>query len=108
MKIKTALREYLVEIEVRKYTPKTVRSYRNNLNLFLRFCEEEEGIENVEDVALSTVRRFSMFFSSKGKKGSYINGLLKTAKSFIQYCHDEGYGCFNKKRISNGVKKIKP
>ena len=41
MKISTAKREYLVEIEVRKYTPKTIRSYRNNLNLFLRFCEEE-------------------------------------------------------------------
>ena len=60
MKIRTALREYLVEIEVRKYTPKTVRSYRNNLNLFLRFCEEEEGIEDVENVALSTVRKFSI------------------------------------------------
>lgn len=41
MKISAAAKEYLIEIEVRKYTPKTIRSYRNNLNLFLRFCEEE-------------------------------------------------------------------
>lgn len=34
MKISTAAREYLIEIEVRKFTPKTIRSYRNNLNLF--------------------------------------------------------------------------
>ena len=34
MKIKHALQEYLLEIEVRKYTQKTIRSYRNNLNLF--------------------------------------------------------------------------
>ena len=107
MKIRTALREYLVEIEVRKYTPKTVRSYRNNLNLFLRFCEEEEGIEDVEDVELSTVRKFSMFFSTKGKKGSYINGLLKTAKSFIQYCYDEGYGGFNTKKNFKWCKEDK-
>ena len=40
MKIELAAREYLTEIEVRKYTPKTIRSYRNNLNLFLRFCEK--------------------------------------------------------------------
>lgn len=32
MKISAAKREYFVEIEVRKYTPKTIRSYRNNLN----------------------------------------------------------------------------
>lgn len=44
MKISTAAREYLIEIEVRKFTPKTIRSYRNNLNLFLRYCETEAQI----------------------------------------------------------------
>ena len=41
MKIKQALQEYLLETEVRKYTPKTIRSYRNNLNLpdrVVAFC----------------------------------------------------------------------
>ena len=49
MEIGMAAKEYLIEIEVRKYTPKTIRSYRNNLNLFLRFCTEHEitGTENV-------------------------------------------------------------
>lgn len=107
MKISTALREYLVEIEVRKYTPKTIRGYRNNLNLFLRFCEEEAGIEDVEDVALSVIRKFSVYFSSRGKKGSYINGLLKTEKSFIQFCYDEGYGGFNTKKNFKWCKEDK-
>lgn len=49
MKIKQALKEYLLEIEIRKYTPKTIRSYRNNLNLFVRFMEEEEEITEVRD-----------------------------------------------------------
>ena len=35
MKISTAAREYLIEIEVRKYTAKTIRSNKNNLNLFI-------------------------------------------------------------------------
>lgn len=39
MKMQSAVEEYLVEIEVRKYTPKTIRSYRCNLNLFLRFAQ---------------------------------------------------------------------
>ena len=43
MKISAAIREYLIEIEVRKYTPKTIRGYRNSLSLFLRFCEQDEG-----------------------------------------------------------------
>ena len=55
MKISAAAKEYLIEIEVRKYTPKTIRSYRNNLNLFLRFREEETGITEIEEVTLSVI-----------------------------------------------------
>ena len=51
MKMQSAVEEYLVEIEVRKYTPKTIRSYRNNLNLFLRFCEQEAHIQEVEEIS---------------------------------------------------------
>ena len=90
MKISVARREYLIEIEVRKFTPKTIRCYRNNLNLFLRFCEEEAHIMAVEEMTLAVVRQFSLFMSARGKKGSYINGLLKVAKAFVQYCYDEG------------------
>ena len=56
MKISTAVKEYLIEIEVRKFTPKTIRSYRNNLNLFLRFCEQEAHIQEVEEINLAVVR----------------------------------------------------
>ena len=38
MKISTAAKEYFTEIEIRKFTPKTIRSYRNNLNLFCVFA----------------------------------------------------------------------
>ena len=107
MKISTAVKEYLIEIEVRKFTPKTIRSYRNNLNLFLRFCEEEAGITEVEDLSLSVVRQFSIYMSSKGRKCSYINGLLKVAKAFIQYCYDEGYGGFNTKKNFKWCKQDK-
>ena len=75
MKISAAKREYFVEIEVRKFTPKTIRSYRNNLNLFLRFCEEEAGIAEVEELTLSVVRRSSIHMSFRGRKGSCYNGI---------------------------------
>ena len=91
MKTSAAIREYLIEIEVRKYTPKTIRGYRNSLNLFLRFCEQEAHIQAVEEINLAVVRQFSAFMSQKGRKGSYINGLLKVSKSFMKYIeiHEE-------------------
>lgn len=107
MKISAAIREYLIEIEVRKYTPKTIRGYRNSLNLFLRFCEQEAHIQEVEEINLAVVRQFSAFMSQKGRKGSYINGLLKVSKSFIQYCYDGGYGGFNTKKNFKWCKQDK-
>ena len=74
MKISAAAKEYLIEIEVRKYTPKTIRSYRNNLNLFLRFCEEEARIAEIEDVTLSVVRQFSRFMSERGTRAAISTG----------------------------------
>ena len=106
MKISAAKNEYYVEIEVRKFTPKTIRSYRNNLNLFLRFCEEA-GITEIEDVSLAVVRQFSSYMISQGKKGSYINSLLKVIKAFIQFCYEEGYGGFNTKKNFKWCKQDK-
>ena len=97
MEIGMAAKEYLIEIEVRKYTPKTIRGYRNNLNLFLRFCTEHE-ITGIENVSLATVKQFTRAMTASKKKGTYINGILKGVKSFLQYCYEEGYGAFNTKR----------
>ncbi len=107
MKLTTAAKEYLVGIEVRKFTPKTIRSYRNNLNLFLRYCETEAQITEVEDLSLATIRKFTSYMVSRGSKGSYVNGLLRVAKVFIQYCYDEGYGGFNTRKNFKWCKQDK-
>ena len=77
MEIQQGIKEFLIEIEVRKYTPRTIRGYRNNLNLFLRFCEEEAKISEIEDVSLATVKQFTRAMTASKKKGTYINGILK-------------------------------
>lgn len=96
MEIQQGIKEFLIEIEVRKYMPRTIRGYRNNLNLFLRFCTEHE-IAAIENVTLATVKQFTRAMTASKKKGTYINGILKGVKSFLQYCYEEGYGAFNTK-----------
>jgi integrase/recombinase XerD len=108
MLLSAAIKDYLVEIEVRKYTPKTIRGYRQNLNLFLRFCEEVAGIDKIEQVTPAIVRQFSKFMVDRGRKGTYINGLLKTIKSFITYCFEEGYGGFSTKGGFKWCKQERP
>lgn len=100
MKIKTAVKEWLVECEIRKYTPKTLRGYRTNLNIFLRYCEEELKIDDMDEVSMLTIKKFTQAMIKKGHKGTYVNGLLKSAKSFIQYVYEEyeeGFNTRNKK-----------
>ena len=108
MRIDKAIRDFLIEIEIRKYTPKTIRSYRNNLSLFLRFCEEKAGIEDTEDISLPVIKQFVQTLSDSGRKGTYINSLLKTAKSFIQFCYEEGNGGFNTRKNFKWCKEDKP
>jgi site-specific recombinase XerD len=83
MLLSAAIKDYLVEIEVRKDTPKTIRGYRQNLNLFLRFCEEIAGIDEIEQATPAVVRQFSRFMVDCGRKRTYINELLKVIQSFI-------------------------
>ena len=42
MFLEIAAKEYLVEIEVRKFTKKTIRSYRNNLNLLCAIVKKKQ------------------------------------------------------------------
>lgn len=108
MKLEALVKEYLIEIEVRKYTPKTIRGYRVGLNLFLRFCKEHLDQDEIDDITLATVRQFTKFMTEAGRKGTYINGLLKKIKSFLQYCYEEGYGGFSTKKNFKWCKEERP
>ena len=105
MKLNAAIKDYLIEIEIRKYTPRTIRTYQVKLNIFARYCAEEADIEEVDDLTIGVIKQFTQYMMKRGLKGTYINGCLKTIKSFIQYCYEEDYGGFNTKR--GGFKWVK-
>jgi integrase/recombinase XerD len=109
MKIKAAINDWICECEIRKYTPKTIRGYKMNLSIFQRFCEEEMDIHDVDDITMATIKKFTHVMVNKGYKGTYVNGLLKTAKSFLQYMYDEyGEGFNTRNKGFRWVKEEKP
>ena len=85
MKIKAAVQDWLVECEIRKYTPKTLRGYKMNLSIFQRYCEEELEIVDVDDITMATIKQFTQAMVRKGHKGTYVNGLLKCTKYYLLY-----------------------
>lgn len=109
MKIKAAINDWIVECEVRKYTPKTLRGYRTNLNIFARWCEEKAEITEVDEINMAVIKRFTLDMIQKGHKGTYVNGLLKCAKTFLQYMYDEyGEGFNTRNKGFRWVKEEKP
>lgn len=109
MKVEAAIKDYLVDIEIRKYTTKTINTVRLRLGRFAKYLREELEIIDCDDITPAAVKRFSQYEMKRGLKGITINGNLKTIKSFIQYCYEEGFGGYdtNKSKFK-WVKQEKP
>ncbi len=89
MKVQVAIKDWLTECEVRGYTHKTIRGYRITLTIFARYLEEELEVTDMNDINMAVIKQFTTAMKRKGHKATYINGLLKSAKSFLQYIYDE-------------------
>ena len=105
MKITTAVKDYLVEIEIRKYSYRTIDTAKSKLKLFSEYCEKELDTTDIEDVTPQIVKRYTQHMVQRGLKGTTVNGTLKTLKSFVQYCYEEEYGGFNTRK--GGFKYVK-
>ena len=51
MKLSVAIQDYLIEAEVRKYSPKTIKGKKTNLGLYLHFYQEVVGRDQYEWLA---------------------------------------------------------
>lgn len=85
MLLEESLKEFLFECEVRKYTPKTIRGYRNGLNFLVNYLKQEHNLTNLEDIQTRHLKAFFMYQSRRGRKETYLNGLLKTFRAFFKY-----------------------
>lgn len=88
MKVKTAIKEYILEIEIRKYTKRTVRNCRNTLNRFLAYCEEND-VKSMDDLTLVDIKGYTKKMIDSGAKGGYINSTLKIINAWLGYIWDE-------------------
>lgn len=88
MKLLCALEEYLIDLEVKNYSKLTTYNYRSRLVRWFEFT----GKQDLEDLSVFDVKRYSAHLLKEGKKPSYVNVILITIKAFIQWCHDEEVG----------------
>lgn len=91
MLLKDVLEEFLLELEIRNYSKRTLKSYKNNNLLFFTYLEKEFEITEIEDIKPIHIKNYIKFLKSKGRKESYINGIIKCFRAYFKYANDEDY-----------------
>ena len=69
--------EYMVYCRSKQLREKTMASYEQTLRLFERWCKEQMGIESVDKVTESVVRRYINDLQSRGKYSFYADESAK-------------------------------
>lgn len=91
MLLNDCLKEYLYECQIRQYTWKTIKGYRNGLEFLINYLMQEHDLKNIEEVQTKHLKAFFMYQSKRGRKETYLNGLLKAYRAFFKYVIDEEY-----------------
>lgn len=94
MLLEDLVKEYIYEIQIRNYTPRTIKGYKNNILRFCQFIKNEFGIVELEEVSPIHIKQYLNSLNKKGRSPIYINTILKNLRSFFQYGFNEGY-CIN-------------
>ena len=69
----------------KRYSPNTITSYRKDLEDFLSFLMDREGLEELQKAEKKMVRNFIVFLSEKGLTKRSINRKISTLKSFYSF-----------------------
>ncbi|GKX66008.1 tyrosine-type recombinase/integrase [Inconstantimicrobium mannanitabidum] len=89
MLLKDLLKEFYLELEIKNYSVRTLKSYNNNNLLLLTYLEKEFNITEVEDVKPIHIKSYIKVLQKKGNKPTYINGLIKCFRAYFKYAEQE-------------------
>lgn len=87
--LKQLLEEFILELQIRNYSMRTLKSYKNNNLLLFEFLEREFNITDVKEVKDLHLKRYIKLLKIQGKKTTYINGIIKCFRAYFKYATDE-------------------
>lgn len=91
MLLEDIYKEFLFDLEIKNFSKRTIKGYKNNNRAFLNFIKNEFNLEEIEDIASNHIKAYLMNLKMKGLSESYINGIQKNIRSFFRFCVEEGY-----------------
>lgn len=82
MLLEDVYKEFLFDLEIKNYSIRTIKGYRNNNRAFLNFLINEFEVTEVEEVNTSHIKAYLRNLKDKGLSETYINGIQKTFVRF--------------------------
>ena len=91
MLAKDCLEAFRVACNLRRLSPRTIKSYCNNTALFLNYLENHDKIIVLEEVCTPHIKKFKQHLIVRGLSPGYINGIPKCLRAFFKYAVSEEY-----------------
>lgn len=89
MLLKDILEEFILELQVENYSPRTIKGYRNNNLLMFTFVEKEFGLKEIEAIKPIHIKAYIKFLQKNKRKTIYINGIIKCFRAFFKFAISE-------------------
>lgn len=87
MLLENIIEEFEIELQIRNYSPKTIKGYIFHSKQLANYLEQFE-IVDVEDIKTLHIKKFIRFIQID-HQASYINRLIKCLRAFFRYCMEE-------------------
>ncbi|MED4618379.1 tyrosine-type recombinase/integrase [Priestia megaterium] len=85
MLLKFALQDFIDDREFKNLSPKTIVGYKDILNQFVNYCNENEAI-NVQDITPNTIKKYLMYCKNElGNNPTSLNHKLNRVNAFLNY-----------------------
>ena len=104
MTMEMLAKEFIFDCQARELSPRTIRNYEKQISYFVRYLAEIHSVNHLEELKPTHIKQYLVMLSSKKKKPSYINDLLKAVKCLCAYAYNEGYTA---ELITKRVKNVK-
>lgn len=91
MLIDDSVKEFIFECQIRQYTWKTVKGYKNTLEYLATYLKEVHHLTDIEQVNEHHLKAFFAYQINKKCKETYLNGLIKVYRAFYKYLIQQEY-----------------
>ena len=91
MLLDDSVKEFIFECQIRQYTWKTVKGYKNTLEYLATYLKEVHHLTDIEQVNEHHLKAFFSYQINKKCKETYLNGLIKVYRAFYKYLVEQEY-----------------